>query len=327
MTDACSELVFVGIDVSKASLEVALRSDAKTQCFANDDKGISALVRQLAGLGPRLAVVLMEATGGLEQRAALVLCTAGAAVMVVNPRQAHDFAKALGYLSKTDHTDARALSHFARTLHASERRDKLLFKLPTPQQEALLALTTRRAQLVGIRVAEANRLDTAHATQHKSIRAVIKVLDAQLEEIDKDIGTRLKDHFKDKLDLLKGLKGVGPGTQAMLMAALPELGTLSGREIGKLVGVAPLNRDSCTFKGKRTTWGGRANVRAGLYMATLSAARFDPTIKAFYERLRAAGKPAKVALTACMHKLLTIMNAVIKSGKPWQAGYPQSAKA
>lgn len=327
MTNASSELIFVGIDVSKATLEVALDSSAKTQCFSNDEKGVKALVEQLTGLGERLAVVLLEATGGLEQRAAVALCTAGVAVMVVNPRQAHDFAKSLGYLSKTDHTDARSLSHFARTLHASEKRDKLLYKLPTPEQQVLLALTTRRVQLVGIRVAEGNRLESAHPTQCKSIRAVIKVLDRQIDAIDQNIGGRLKEHFKDKLDLLKGLKGVGPGTQAVLMAALPELGTLNEREIAKLVGVAPLNRDSGTFKGKRTTWGGRAHVRAALYMATLSASRFDPTIKAFYERLRAAGKPAKVALTACMHKLLTIINAVIKSGKPWQAGYPQPCTA
>jgi transposase len=324
---ACAELIFVGIDVSKATLEVALGSTAKTQCFGNDDKGVKALIGHLTALGDRLAVVLLEATGGLEQRAAVALCTAGVAVMVINPRQAHDFAKSLGYLSKTDHTDARALSHFACTLHASEKRDKLLYKLPTPEQEALLALITRRTQLVGMRVAEGNRLDSAHATQRKSIRAVIKMLDRQLEQIDADIGGRLKEHFKDKLDLLKGLKGVGPATQAMLMAGLPELGTLSEREIAKLVGVAPLNRDSGTFKGKRTTWGGRAHVRAALYMAALSASRFDPTIKAFYERLLRAGKPAKVALTACMHKLLTIINAVIKSGKPWQAGYPQSNNA
>ncbi len=326
MTNA-SELIFVGIDVSKATLEVALASDAKTQCLGNDEAGVKALVAQLGALGQRVAVALLEATGGLEQRAAVALCTAGFAVMVVNPRQAHDFAKALGYLSKTDHTDAQALSHFASTLHASPKRDKLLFKLPSPEQEALLALVTRRTQLVGMHVAENNRLGTAHAMQRKSIRAVIKLLDRQLDQIDADIGRRLKDHFKDKLDLLKGLKGVAQGTQAMLMAGLPELGTLNQREIGKLAGLAPLNRDSGTVKSKRTTWGGRANVRAALYMATLSASRFDPTIRAFYERLRAAGKPPKVALTACMHKLLTIINAIIKSGKPWQAGYPQPAEA
>jgi transposase len=326
MTNA-SEAIFVGIDVSKATLEVALDDSSKTQCFGNDEQGVRALVAKLNAVADRVALVLLEATGGLEQRAAVALCTGGFAVMVVNPRQAHDFAKALGYLSKTDSTDARALSHFARTLHSSERRERLLYKLPTPQQEALLALVNRRAQLVGMRVAEGNRLETAHASQRKSIQSLIKVLDRQIGQIDDDVGRRLKDHFKDKLTLLKGLKGVGVGTQAVLMSALPELGCLTQREISKLVGVAPLNCDSGKFKGKRTTWGGRANVRSALYMATLSASRYDPTIKTFYLRLVAAGKPKKVALTACMHKLLTIINAVIKSGKPWQAGYPQSAHA
>ncbi|MEK7415455.1 MAG: transposase, partial [Planctomycetota bacterium] len=236
MTNA-SELIFVGIDVSKATLEVALDDSSKTQCLGNDDAGIKALIAKLKPLANRVALVLLEATGGLERRAAVALCTAGFAVMVVNPRQAHDFAKALGYLSKTDSTDARALSHFARTLHSSERRERLLYKLPTPEQEVLLALVTRRTQLVGMRVAEGNRLDTAHTLQRKSIRALIKVLDRQIGQIDDDVGRRLKDHFKAKLDLLKGIKGVAVGTQAMLMAGLPELGTLSEREIAKLVGV------------------------------------------------------------------------------------------
>lgn len=322
-----SELIFVGIDVSKATLEVAMDGKAKTQCCPNDEKGVDALVKQLLALGNQLGVVLLEATGGFEQRAALALCSVGLAVMVVNPRQAHDFAKSLGYLSKTDHTDAHALLQFARTLYASERRDKLLFKLPSQEQQVLLALITRRTQLVGMRVAEGNRLEAAHAAQHRSIKALIKVLDRQIGAIDDDVGRRLKDHFKDKLALLKGLKGVGPSTQATLMAALPELGTLNQREIAKLVGVAPLNRDSGKMKGKRTTWGGRANVRAALYMAALSASRYDPTIKAFYQRLLAAGKPKKVVLTACMHKLLTIINAVIKAGRPWQAGFQGAAGA
>jgi len=326
MTNA-SELIFVGIDVSKGTLELALDDSAKTQTLGNDQGGVDALIAKLKPLAARVAVVLLEATGGLEQPAAAALCASGFAVMVVNPRQAHDFAKALGYLSKTDRSDARALSHFARTLYASDKRERLLYKLPTPQQETLLAMVTRRGQLVGMRVAESNRLASAHASQRKSIQVHLKMLDRQIGQIDDDAQRHLLDHFKDKLALLKGLKGVGPGTQAMLMAALPELGTLTHREIAKLVGVAPLNCDSGKFKGKRTTWGGRANVRAALYMAALSAARFDPTIKAFYHRLLAAGKPKKVALTACMHKLLTILNAVIKSGMPWQASYPQHANA
>ena len=178
-----------------------------------------------------------------------------------------------------------------------------------------------------VRTVEGNRLASAHPSQRKSITTILKALDRQIEQLDDDVGRHLKDHFKDKLALLQGLKGVGPGTQAMLMAALPELGQLKQREIAKLVGVAPLNCDSGKFKGQRTTWGGRANVRSALYMATLSASRYDPTIKAFYQRLLQAGKPKKVALVACMHKLLTIINAVIKSGLPWQSGYPQPSQA
>jgi transposase len=316
-----SELIFVGIDVSKATLDVAMEGSAKTQCFGNSDNGVQALIDQLQPLAGQIAVVLLEATGGLELPAAVALCSAGFAVMVVNPRQAHDFAKALGYLSKTDSTDAKALSHFARTLHASDKRDQLVFKLATPEQRALSALMTRRTQLMGMRVAEGNRLYSASAVGRKSIEKVLKLLNSEIGQIDKDVAGRLKAHFADKLDLLKGLKGVGPNTQAMLMADLPELGTLSEREIAKLVGVAPLNNDSGKKRGKRSVWGGRARVRCAAYMATLSAVRHEPTIRAFYKRLRAAGKPAKVALVACMHKLLTIINAVIKSGKPWQANY------
>jgi transposase len=324
MTDAV-ELIFVGVDVSKATLEVALDDSSKTRTFDNDPSGLKSLIDLLAGVKDRVGVVLMEATGGLERAAAAALCAGGFAVMVVNPRQAHDFAKALGYLSKTDSTDARVLSHFARTLHASDRRERLLYTLPTPEQEELLAAVTRRNQLVAMRVVEGNRLTTAHRTQRKSIKAVITLLDRQIGQIDDDTGRILQEHFKDKLDLLKGFKGVGPGTQAMLMAALPELGKLNSREIAKLVGVAPLNCDSGKFSGKRMTWGGRASVRAALYMAALTAKRYDPTIKAFYQRLLAAGKPKKVALTACMHKLLVIINAVVKSGKPWRANYSQLA--
>lgn len=326
MTDA-AESIFVGIDVSKATLEVALDDKSRTQTFANDEAGLRALLANLQAHKHSIAVVLLEATGGLEQPAAALLCANGFAVMVINPRQSHDFAKAMGYLAKTDSTDARALSHFARTLHGSDKRQRLLYKLPTPEQELLLAMVTRRGQLVGMRVAESNRLANAHKSQRKSITTILKMLDRQIGQIDDDAGKFLKEHFKDKLALLDGLKGVGPGTQAMLMAALPELGSLNQREIAKLVGVAPLNCDSGKYKGKRITWGGRACVRAALYMAALSATRHDPVIKAFYERLVQAGKPRRVALVACMRKLLAIINAIFKSGTPWQAGYPQKVNA
>lgn len=320
MTDE-TEAVFVGIDVSKAWLEVALGEKAQTLRFGNDDKGVAALVEHLKGLPGGVALVLLEATGGMERLAAATLCVQAFAVMVVNPRQAHDFGKALGLLAKTDAIDARMLAQFARTLHASDRRDKMLYRLPSEQQDELLGMITRRAQLVTMRVAEDNRLNTAHPKQRKGIWLVIKVLDRQVGQLDDDIGGHLKEHFEPKLKLLRGMKGIGPNTQAVLMAALPELGSLSSREIAKLVGVAPLARDSGRYKGRRTTWGGRATVRQAIYMATLSAVRWEPVLKSFYERLCAAGKPRKVALVACMRKLLTIVNAVIKSGTPWQPGY------
>jgi len=319
MTDEFVKPLFVGIDVAKDSLEVALAEDVATVRFGNDEQGIEALLALLAS--KPVALVVLEATGGLERRCAQALYLAKLDVIVANPRQAHDFARSLGYLAKTDAIDAKALSHYAHTLHTSKQRERLLLKLATPEQQQLDALVSRRSQLVKMRVAESNRLDQAHPLAAKSIRGIIKVLDKQIGALDKDIGGRLKMHFGKQMKLLEGFKGVGEGTKAVLMAALPELGQLSTRQISKLVGVAPLNCDSGKMRGKRITWGGRGDVRSALYMATLSATRFDPTIKAFYERLRAAGKPAKVALVACMHKVLTIINAVLKSGVPWQASY------
>jgi len=190
------------------------------------------------------------------------MCAAGFPVVVVNPRQAHDFAKAMGHMAKTDRLDAQALSLFARTLHSSGRFEKMLLCLPDEQQDELAVLVTRRAQLVEMRVAESNRLELSHRLQAKSIKTVIKTLDKQIQQLDDDIDQRLDKHFKDKLDLLKGLKGLGRTTQAVLMSALPELGKLNRRSISKLVGVAPLARDSGTWRGKRTCWGGRADIRA-----------------------------------------------------------------
>lgn len=317
---------FVGIDVSKDTLEVAVLGQSKTTQFGNSEDGIKALMAHLKASVANVAVVLLEATGGLERQAATALCLKGFAVMVVNPRQAHNFAKALGYLSKTDATDAQALAQFAQTLYNGDRREKLLLRLPSEAVQLLEAAVTRRAQLVGIRSAEQNRLASAHASQVKSIKKMLKTLDEQIAQLDKDIGSKLDGHFKDKLDLLKDFKGIGECTKAVLMGCMPELGTLNAHEISKLAGVAPLNSDSGKMRGKRTTWGGRAVVRSALYMATLSAVRFNPVIKAFYERLLGAGKSKKVALVACMHKLLIIINAVIKSGKPWRADYTYPQK-
>lgn len=321
-----SELIFVGIDVSKDTLEVALDDKSPTQCIANAEADIAAWVKKLTPLTAQIGAVVLEATGGLERKAAMALCVAGLPVMVVNPRQARDFAKSMGYLSKTDAIDARTLSHFARMLHQSSQRERLLMKLPEANQVALLALFVRRNQLIGMRVAEENRLAMSSRWQHKSIKAVLKVLDRQIEVMDKEMAGMLKGHFAQKLALLKGFKGVAVGTQASLMAGLPELGQLTQRQIGKLVGVAPLNADSGRHKGKRVTWGGRVIVRNALYMAALSAVRYNPVIKAFYERLIAKGKVKKVALVACMHKMLTIMNAIIKSGIPWNPEHQNNLK-
>jgi transposase len=320
-----SEL-FLGIDVAKDTLELAFDDKSKTRCIANDDESVAALVKELAPQSDRIGVILLEATGGFERRVAVALCQAGFAVMVVNPRQARDFAKSMGYLSKTDAIDARVLSHFAKTLSQSEQRERLLLKLPDAQQEALNALLVRHHQLIVMRVAEANRLAMSHKSQHKSIKAVLKVLDRQIETIDKDMDGRLKGHFADKIALLKDFKGIGPMTTVSLVAALPELGQLSHAQIAKLVGVAPLNSDSGRHKGKRTTWGGRSDVRSALYMATLSAVRYNPVIKPFFERLVAKGKLKKVALVACMHKMLTILNAIFKSGVPWNPEHENTPK-
>jgi transposase len=306
-------------------VEVTIDDKGPSVTYANAEQGIAALLAYLKDLP--VALVVLEATGGLEKRCAHALALAGLDVIVANPRAARDFAKSMGYLAKTDRIDAQVLSHYARTLHQSAKREKLLLKMPSVEQQQLDALVARRAQLVTMLVAERNRLQQAqHPAAINSIKEIIKVLGKQIGKLDEDIGNRLKGHFAHKLKLLEGLKGVAQNTQAVLMGALPELGQLNRREISRLVGVAPLNRDSGKMRGKRSIWGGRADVRTALYMATLSAVRHDPVIKAFYTRLRAAGKCAKVALVACMRKLLSIINAVIKSGVPWHATYPQEGK-
>ena len=300
-------LRFAGIDVSKATLELALEGEGKNTVFDNEACGIRALLAKLKEAGP-LGAIVLEATGGLEREAALALCAAGLPVMVVNPRQAHDFAKALGYLAKTDAIDARALAQFARTLYHCDKREALLMRMPEPQRLALEVLVTRRGQLVAMRVAEGNRLPGAAKPAQKSILAVMKLLNREIAKLDRDIAASLGGHFAEKLKLLKGLKGVAVGTQAALMAGLPELGTLTRRAISKM-------------RGTRTTWGGRANVRSALYMATLTAVRHNEVLRAFHHRLRAKGKPKKVALVACMHKLLSIMNAIFKTTTPWDPDF------
>jgi transposase len=245
-----TNLNFAGIDVGKETLEFALNGVRVTQTFSNDSKGIKALVKHLKEIA-NLGAIVMEATGRLEHDAAVALCAAGLPIMVINPRQARRFGEAAGYLSKTDAIDARCLAMQAHYLYHTDKREHLFMRLPTEEQETLLAWVTRRSQLIEIRIAEQHRLAGAPKSVRRSIESVIKMLNRQIGAIDHDIDPHLKRHFAEKQKLLEGIKGVGIGTQAVLLAALPELGKLNRREIAKLVGVAPLNHDSGRMRGRR----------------------------------------------------------------------------
>jgi transposase len=308
-------LMFVGIDVSKAQLDIALRPTGQGWQVPNDDGGITLLVARLQAVDPTL--IVLEATGGLELPVTLALAAAGLPVAVVNPRQTRDFAKATGQLAKTDALDARALAHFAEAVRPVPR------PLPEAQAQELGALLGRRRQLIEMLTAEKNRLSAAPAGLHPRIQAHLRWLEHELRDIDTEVGRRIRTSpvWRAKDDLLQSVPGVGPVLSHTLVAQLPELGTLTRQRIAALVGVAPLNRDSGTLRGRRSVWGGRACVRATLYMGALVAVRHNPVLKAFYDRLRIAGKPAKVALTACMRKLRTIVNAMLKHQTPWQENY------
>ncbi len=308
--------MFVGIDVSKARLEVALGSTGELLSVDHDGRGIGTLVRRLLAVAP--ALVVLEATGGVETAAVAELGAAGLPVVVVNPRQVRDFARATGQLAKTDALDARVLALFA------ERIRPALRPLPSAQERELKALVARRRDLVEMLTAERNRLSAAPKLLHKEIAAHIRWLEARLEQRDRDLGRMLRASplWREREDLLRAVPGVGPVLCATLLAELPELGRLSRRQIAKLVGVAPLNRDSGALRGRRTVWGGRAPVRAVLYMATVSAVTYNPALKTFYDRLLAAGKPKKLALTAAMRKLLLILNAIVKTSSPWRPPCP-----
>jgi transposase len=307
-----SSQCFVGIDVAKAQLDIALRPLGERWAVTNDDTGITALVRRLQELVPQL--IVLEATGGYQRAVVAALATAGLPLAVVNPRQARDFAKATGQLAKTDALDARALAHFAEAIRPAPR------PLPDTQTEELRALLARRRQLVGMRTAEQNRLGSAPRRLQADIQVHITWLNERLAALDDDLDTTLRPSpvWREREDLLRSVPGIGPVCTRTLLLDLPELGTLSRQRLATLVGVAPLNRDSGTLRGSRTIWGGRAHVRTALYMSTLVAVRYNPVLKTFYERLRAAGKAAKVALTACMRKLLTILHAMVKHHTPWQ---------
>lgn len=305
---------FVGVDVSKAWLDVALRPGPSFR-LPNDAAGHAELVTRLAPLGPSL--VLMEATGGLEMPALAALAAAGLPAAAVNPRQARDFAKSMGRLAKTDRIDAEGLAHFAES--ASERiRPR---PLPGPEQRALDALVTRRRQLVEMRVMESNRLGAcADAAMRAAITRHIEWLGGEIAEADRLMGEAIRQSpaWREKDELLRSIPGIGPGASRTLLAGLPELGTLSGAKAAALAGLAPYADDSGTRKGVRHVRGGRADVRRALYLGALSARRFCAPLRDFADRLAKAGKEAKVVLVAVARKLLVIANAILKTGKPWQ---------
>lgn len=311
--------VFVGIDVSKATLDVTALPDANWQ-FDNNDEGHKALIKVLKPLKPKL--IVMEATGGLEMPAAVALSNEKLAVAIINPRQARDFAKAMGRLAKTDEIDSESLALFGERVRPEVR------PLKDEEQRALSALIARRRQLVDMRTAEKNRLAAITDKKvRKNIQDHIKWLDKQVKAVDKDMDDmmRASPAWKAKEDLLKSAKGVGPVLARTLTAELPELGTLNRKQICALAGLAPFNRDSGKMRGKRCIFGGRAEVRSTLYMGVTSAIRFNPEIKAFYDRLIQAGKPHKVAMTACMRKFLTILNAMVRNNTPWEADFSHAS--
>jgi transposase len=303
---------FVGIDISKARLDGYCRPQAQRFQQSNDEAGISATVNHLRTVGPTL--VVLEATGGLEAPLAVALAAAKIPVVVANPRQVRDFARGLGILAKTDAIDAKVLATFA------EKAELQVRELPDEDARKFEAILVRRRQLVEMRVAEQNRLAAATAPKvRKSLQAHIRYLDQRVEEMDAELERAVQDSpvYRAKNDLLRSVPGIGPVVSRTLLASLPELGKLNGKRIAALAGLAPKPDDSGTIKKRRVIIGGRADVRSALYMATLSAVRYNPTLKAFYDRLRGVGKPAKLALTAAARKLLTILNSMLKANQAW----------
>jgi len=310
-----SDSVFVGIDVSSQTLEIASSGDTKTWQVCNDAPGLEVLVSQMSQIKP--ALVVLEATGGYEFEAACALQASGLAVAVVNPRTARDFARAMGALAKTDALDARMLAAFARVLHQHPERERFVKPLADAELQRLQALVLRRRQLVQMITAERQRMRISHAAARPSIERVIEFLKAEMGGTDADVAAHVESHHAELAAALSSVPGIGAASVAVLLAELPELGKLDRRRIAALVGVAPLNRDSGQMRGQRSIWGGRADVRRTLYMATLTAVRYNPVLKAHYEHLLAAGKRKKVALVACMRKLLTVINAIAKHGSKW----------
>ena len=304
---------FVGIDVSKLQLDIAVRPEDKRWATGNTEEDIAKVVEILNGVSPQ--VIVVEATGGMEMPLVAALSQAKLPVVVVNPRQVRNFAKAVGRMAKTDRIDAEVLAHFGEAVKPEVRL------LKDEDTQMLTALVTRRRQVIEMLTAEKNRLGISPKVIHKDIQKHINWLQKRLEDIDSNLDSAIRNSplWREKDNLLRSVPGVGPVLSVSLITGLPELGTLNRRQIAALVGVAPLNHDSGLFRGKRTVWGGRAYIRAVLYMATLRASSVNPAINRFYLRLIEAGKKPKVALTACMRKLLGILNAIIKNRTPWQA--------
>jgi transposase len=302
---------YIGIDVAKAQLDVAVRPSGEQWVSATDPTHLDELVARLQTLQPQL--IVLEATGGREGPAVAALAAAGLPIAVVNPRQVRDFARAVGQLAKTDVLDAQVLAHFAQVIHPTPR------PLPDAQAQELTALLARRRQLIQMLTAERQRLDTALPAVQTHIQRHLAWLEQELANLDRTLSQRVQASpvWREREQLLRSVPGIGPTTALTLLAELPELGQLDRKAIAALVGVAPLSCESGTWRGRRIIWGGRARVRTALYMATLVASRHNPLIAAFYQRLCTAGKPKKVALTACMHKLLTILNAIVRQGTPW----------
>jgi transposase len=290
-----------------------VRPSGEQWTATNDEAGITTLVARMQTLRP--ALIVLEATGGREVPLVAALAEAAVPVAVVNPRQVRDFARAIGQLAKTDALDAQVLARFAEVVHPTPR------PLPDVQAQELSALLTRRRQLVGMVTAERQRLDTALPAVRRPIQRHVAWLEQELADLDRTLRAAVQASplWRAQEDLLRSVPGIGPTTAYMLVADLPELGQLNRKAIAALVGVAPLNCESGTLRGRRLVWGGRARVRTALYMATLVATRHNPVIRAFYQRLCAAGKPKKVALVACMRKLLTILNAMVRHRTPWGA--------
>lgn len=311
------EKIFVGIDVAKANIDMAAHPTEQRRRFSNDDKGIAQAVSCLKELSPEL--VVLEATGGMEMPLVSALVIAGVPTVIANPRQVRDFAKATGKLAKTDAIDAKIIALFAALIKPPIR------PFPDAQTQELNAISSRRRQILDMITAERNRLSTASKAVKERIQAHIEWLQHDQAEIDKELRHLIRESpvWREKDNLLQSAPGVGPVLSTTLLAGLPELGTLNRKQIAALVGVAPLNRDSGTLSGKRTVWGGRTAVRTAIYMPTLVATRYNPVIRAFYQRLLRAGKEKKVAITACMRKLLTILNAMIKHGTSWNYEAPK----